>query len=273
LMDRPSAHRDASAKEHQALASIQDTASAKAPAATAAPAPPPQNVSQSSACSDKAWPPCLPASTENHASSQSEAPAASSSVPYLAGSISTASYPAESGTGRPVASNSAPTAPAPVVTEQAATPNQNRIVAGTSGGGDVAPAMHEQIREFQPAASDWRSRRAERRAEREQRRAERHQYRYSRRAEPPAPQAPQAVPAQTAEPQTDANSRAGETSSGPSATEQRAADNTERVSSSQRHRRKARSGTQQRDAASQEPPREPDYAERRDNGFGFFFGR
>jgi hypothetical protein len=82
------------------------------------------------------------------------------------------------------------------------------------------------------------------------------------------------VPAQTAEPQTDANSRTGETSAGPSATEQRAADTTERVSSSQRHRRKGRPATQQPDAVLQEPPREPDYAERGDNnGFGFFFGR
>ena len=64
LMDRPSAPRDASAKERLAVASVKDTTAAKASAATVAPTARPQNAAQSSSCTDKAWPPCLPASTE-----------------------------------------------------------------------------------------------------------------------------------------------------------------------------------------------------------------
>jgi hypothetical protein len=118
-------------------------------------------------------------------------------------------------------------------------------------------------------ASDWKSRRAERnqrRAERNQQLLERHQYRRFRvREEPPAPQ--------VARSQTDVNSGAGENAADSAASEQRAADSADRVTSSPRHKRKARSRTQQPDAVSHDPPREPDYAERRDDGFGFFFAR
>jgi hypothetical protein len=274
LMDHPTAHRGVAAKERLAVASTTDSGGTKAPAAPAVPTSSLQTTPQASSCSDKAWPPCLPVSTEKQTSSQSDAPAAAS-VPYLAGSISTASIPAEPDTAKPIGSTA--TAPAPAA--QAVAPDQNKNVVNTSAARDVAPATHEQVRELPSAASDTKSRRAERdqrraereqrRAERDQRRLERHQYRSARvRVERPE---------RAAQPQTAVNSSAGDTPATPAATEQPTTD-TERVTSSQRYKRKARSRTQQpdaepADAVSQDPPREPAYAERRDDGFGFFFGR
>ncbi len=132
-------------------------------------------------------------------------------------------------------------------------PHQIRIKSWseTSGGGDVAPVIHEQIREvppMPPAASDLEI--STSRARPATRRAISADALSGTSIDTPAVRnrratAPQTAAPQTAQPQPAENSSAVETSADPAATEQRAADNADRVTSSQRHKRKARSRVQQ----------------------------
>jgi hypothetical protein len=143
-------------KERQATA-----ADAKA-VAPATPATAPTAVEQSG-CSHEAWPPCPMRSAKAGDANQN---LAATAVPYLAGSVNTASYE-QSNVGGPAATNAGPQASAPVAPEQETTAAQSNkdAVAALPAHDDAAPAYREQIRELAPPrsnASGYRSRRSDR---------------------------------------------------------------------------------------------------------------